>query len=102
MTLVALCGVTVAGWAESRDGTVQRHPASVHERLRDICESAGYEVKSYRQCAEAIASKCSRAGVSPETAACWQWLVDRDAKGNLNRDSLKLRAPRDRTWSESR
>lgn len=102
LLFVTLCGVATAVWAEGRSGAPARHPPAVHEHLRNICESAGYAVKSYRQCAEAIAAQCRRAGVPPEAAACWQWLVDRDARGNLDRNTLKPGGPRDKASRDRR
>lgn len=72
---------------------VLREPAAVHGRLRAICEDAGYQQSGYRVCAKTMAETCQRAGVTPASARCWQWLVDRDARGQLDRRNLGSAVP---------
>jgi hypothetical protein len=66
-----------------------REPRNVHERLRAICADAGYRSADFDACAAAIGDACRRSGVPAETPGCWQWLVDRDAAGKLDRRSLQ-------------
>ncbi len=70
-------------------GAPLREPRAVHERLQTICGDAGFGRRDYRACAQSITRACGRAGLRPDTSRCWQWLVDRDSGGRLDRRSLK-------------
>lgn len=67
-----------------------RDPAAVHDRLRAICEDAGFRQTGYRDCAKSMGAACVRAKIDPGSARCWQWVVDRDTNGQLDRRSLGM------------
>lgn len=85
-------GATAASRSPGRPGAEAdaplRDPLAVHNRLREICSDAGYPPTRFDQCARAISRRCAAARIDPASARCWQWLVDRDTGGELDRRRL--------------